>query len=189
MTDYIALHRINAPGTYAGAYNPGDQVTAQVVTDWQLVVGQDVEAADDYQAPRPHEAETDRAAWEAYVTGQGTSLDDARAASLADLRAMYEPPVVEPPAHDLPANASAEGVAGSGWQHATPVTAATVPSPANDPNNFPAPELPERPAESAKKADWVAYVVEAARVRADEATQEWAQASDTTKDDLIAWQP
>jgi hypothetical protein len=180
MTDFIAKHVINAPNSYARAYNPGDPVSAQVVTDWALQAGIDVEPADDYVAPRPTEDSTDRAAWESYVTGQGTSLEDARDASLAELRGMYEPPVVEPPAHDLPANAASEGVAGTGWQNPTPVT---VPSPVHDPSNAPAPEPPERPADSALKADWVDYAVAAG------ADYEWAHAKDTTKDDLIAWEP
>lgn len=184
MAEFIAKHRINAPGTYAGAYNSGDGVSAQVVTDWNLVIGVDVDPADDYTPPRPAENSNDRAAWEAYVVGQGTSLDDARAASLDELRGMYEPPAPpEPPAHDLPANAAAEGVAGTGWQNATPVTAATVPSPAHDPVNAPVPEPPARPADSARKADWVDFVVRSG------GDYQWAHADSTTKDDLIGWKP
>ena len=41
----------------------------------------------------------------------------------------------------------------------------------------------ERPADSAKKADWVAYVE---KLGAD---KEWAQADSTTRADLQAWQP
>jgi hypothetical protein len=139
MTDFVALHRINAPGTYAGAYGPGDPVTEQVVADWELTVGVDVEAADGYAPTRPAEDSTDRAAWEAYVAGQGTPLDDARAASLDDLKAMHDAPAPpEPPAHDLPANAAPEGVAGTGWQNATPATEENTPSLAAVPDDAPA---------------------------------------------------
>jgi hypothetical protein len=180
MTDFIALHVINAPNSYARAYNPGDGVSGQVVADWGLVIGTDVDPADDYVPPRPAVDSADRASWESYVVAQGTTLDDARAASLTELREMYEPPVPEPPAHDLPANAAAEGVAGSGWQNPTPVL---VPSPVHDPSNAPAPEPPERPADSALKADWVDYAVKAG------ADYEWAHAKDTTKDDLMGFEP
>jgi len=170
MSDYVALHRINAPGSYAGAYNPGDPVGADVVANWGLVPGQDVEATDDYQPPRPADDNTDRAAWEAYVVGKGTSIDDARAASLDDLRGMYEPdPEPEPPAHDLPASVAPEGVDGTGVQNPTPV-GGNVPAPADG---------GDRPAQSARKADWVDYVV------SQGADREWAE--NATKDDLTAW--
>lgn len=42
---------------------------------------------------------------------------------------------------------------------------------------------PERPADSAKKADWVAYV------KGRGADEAWADSADTTKADLIGWEP
>ena len=187
MTDFIALHAINAPNSYARAYNTGDLIIADVVTAWGLSVGDDVEPAEGYKPPRPDEGSNDRAAWEAYVVGQGTTLDDARAASLTDLRGMYDaPPPPEPPAHDLPANASPEGVDGTGL-NATPVTADTYPSPANDPavdiSEGEVPDGPERPAESARKAEWVDYVVAAG------GDPDWARDDSTTKAELIDWKP
>ena len=181
MSDFIALHAINAPNSYARAYNKGDGILADVVTAWGLIVGEDVEPADGYQHPRPAEDSNDRAAWEAYVIGQGTSLEDARAESLDGLRGLYDPPPPpEPPAHDLPASVAPEGVDGTGL-NATPITGDTYPSPASDPANTPAADGPDRPAESAKKAEWVTYVIAAG------APEEWARDDDTTKADLIAW--
>lgn len=180
--EYVAQHRINAPGTYAAAYMRGDGVSAQVVADWGLAVPDDVQPADGYRPPRPAEDSTDRASWEAYVVGQGSTLDDARAASLDELRAMHDPdPEPEPPAHDLPAGASPEGVDGTGVQNPTPVD--NVPSPVHDPQNAPPREIPDRPAESARKPEWVEWAIAAG---ADPA---WANSDDTTKADLIAWQP
>jgi hypothetical protein len=181
VPDFIALRSINAPNSYARAYNPGDGVTVQVVEDWGLVLGEDVEATADYQPPRPADSVQDRAAWEAYVVGQGTDLGEARASSLDDLKGMYDPPPPpEPPAHDLPANASAEGVDGTGVQNPTPVD---VPSPVADPAPQPTPDDIERPSHSARKQEWIDYVVAAG------GDPEWANADDTTKDDLVAWTP
>jgi hypothetical protein len=174
--EYIAQHQINAPGSYATGYMAGDPVDAQVVTDWGLAVPGDVRPSADYLPPRPAEDSDDRGAWEAYVIGQGMTLEEARAASLEDLREAYDAPEPEgPPAHDLPANAAAEGVDGVGWQNATPVTAENIPG------GQPATAAP-RPADSARKDDWVAYVLAAG------ADPEWANDPATTKDDLKAWQ-
>lgn len=178
MSDFTALRAINAPNSYARAYNPGDPVVQQVVTDWHLVVGEDVEPTGGAHA-RPAEDSDDRTAWEAYVVGMGTNVAAARAASLDELRGMYDPPPPpEPAAHDLPANAAPEGVDGAGWQNPTPVSPDNVPSPAPD---APDENLPERPAESARKAEWVEWAV------ASGADEEWARSDDTTKADLIAW--
>lgn len=175
MSDYTAKRPLYAPNSYALAYNTGDPVTAQVVTDWGYIVGADVEPAADYTAPRPAEDSDDRAAWEMYVISKGTSPEDARSVSLDDLRGMYEPdPDPEPPHHDLPASAAPEGVDGTSWQNATPVTADNTPGPATG-------DAP-RPPESAKKDEWVAYVL------ARGADPDWANDTNTTKADLIAWQ-
>lgn len=177
--DFIAQHRINAPGSYAGGYMRGDTVAAQVVSDWGLRIPDDVTPADDYRPARPADDDS-RATWEAYVTARGTSAEDASAASLDELRGMYEPdPEPDPPAHDLPANAAPEGVDGTGWQNATTVN---VPAPGDDPQNRPAEPAPERPADSARKDAWVEWAVESG------ADPQWARDPDTTKDELKAWE-
>jgi hypothetical protein len=172
MSDYVALTRISPPNSYVNAYGPGDLVSEEVVTNWGLVRGEQVEPVDGYKPPRPDEASTDRAAWEGYVTGQGTDLDTARAASLDELRGLYPAPEPEP----VPA-----------WQvndGATPVDATNVPTPAPVHTDVPADvPLPERPAASAPKAEWVEYVVTAG------GSEEWARSADTTKADLTAWEP
>lgn len=157
MSDYVARLPIQAPGTLVLAYNEGDPVIAQVVQDWGLTEDQ-VAPADGYQVPRPAEDSDDRGAWEAYVVGQGTSREDARAASLPELKAMYEAPAeAEPPA----------------WQ----VNDAEAANAELNPDGG----AVERPADSANKADWIAYVVDQG------ADSDWANASTTTKDDLKSW--
>lgn len=188
MTDFIAQHRINVPGSYAAGYFHGDPITEQVVRDWGLAVPDDVLPADGGTVTRPADDNGDRNAWEAYVVSKGTGVDEAKAASLDDLRGMYEPdPKPEPPAHDLPGNASAEGVDGTGVQNPTPITDETVPSPAADPENTPEADSPERPAESARKSEWVLYVSNHPQATGED--QAWAGDDDTTKADLIAWKP
>lgn len=178
MSDFIARQRIPANGGYVTAYQPGDLVTAQVVTDWDLTIGEQVTPSDGYTAPRPADDDQNRTAWEAYVTGQGTTIDDARAASLDDLRGMYDAPKTEPGAHDLPATVAPEGVDGTGVRPDPAIP------PADDQGNTtPAGTGPERPAASAKKADWVEYAVAAG------ADADWARADDTTKADLESWKP
>jgi hypothetical protein len=168
MPDYIATRRITAPGQYVAAYQQGDGVPAEVVTSWGLQVPDDVEPAEGYQAPRPAENSNDRAAWEAYVTGQGTTLDDARAASIDELRDLYDAPPPEP----TPA-----------WQvnDAAPATQPVVPVPMPQEPATPVdePQQPERPAQSAAKSEWVDWAVAAG------ADKDWAHAKDTTKDDLM----
>lgn len=173
QVQYIAKRRIPAPGQYVNAYQPGDPVAEQVVRDWGLD-DDDVERAEDYQPPRPAETSTDRAAWESYVVGQGTSQEDARAASLRELRDMYERPTEEVPAWQVN-----DGIVVGG---ATPVTAENHPAPAEVRAAEPA-AVPERPTKSAPKGEWVEWVVTAG------ASQEWARSGDTTKDDLMAWEP
>lgn len=166
MSDYIASRRINAPGQYVTAYQPGDGVSADVVSAWELSVPDDVQPAEGYQAPRPAETSTDRAAWEAYVTGQGTDLTEARLASLDALRGLYAAPEPEP----TPAWQVNDGVA--------PVPAVQPPA---DPQPDPAQVVPERPAASAPKADWVVWAVDAG------ADRQWASDDATTKANLMAY--
>jgi hypothetical protein len=90
-TEYIALHALRAPGTLTYGYREGDGVPAGTVENWELVVGVDVMPRDTGVIARPDG--DDRAAWEAYAIGQGTSPDEARAASLAELKKTPEPAV------------------------------------------------------------------------------------------------
>jgi hypothetical protein len=168
MPDYIASRRISAPGQYVTAYQQGDPVSADVVSAWELQVPDDVQPAEGYQAPRPSENSADRAAWEAYVTGQGTDLDAARAASIDELRGLHPAPEPEPtPAWQVNDGATQVPVV-------QPPTDASPPADATE-----ATPAPERPAQSATKAEWVEWVVAAG------ADPEWARAKDTTKDDLM----
>lgn len=166
MGDYVALQRIQAPGTLVMAYQPGDPVVASVVQEWGLSADQ-VQMAEDYKAPRPEEDSDDRALWEAYVVGQGADVESARAASLEELKDMYEaPPEPETPAWEVnDAKETQERVAAAG-SAATPESA---PQPAG------------RPADSANKADWIVYVTKQG------ADNDWANATTTTKEDLKNW--
>jgi hypothetical protein len=154
MDEYIARTRITAPDTMQGGYNPGDPVSAYTVDAWDLTEDQ-VEPAAGYESPRPAEDSTNRREWERYVIGQGTSREEAESVSLDQLKGLYDPP--EPPAwqqNDRAAGANRETGEGE----------------------------VRRPAESAKKPDWVHYVVAGG---GDEA---WASDPSTTKDDLMAWE-
>lgn len=96
--DYTALERIGTPGNpWVTGYQPGDDVPAGAVENWALEVGKQVALNETYQPPRPAEDSDNRATWEAYVIGQGTDLDAARAASLDDLRGLYEAPAEPAP--------------------------------------------------------------------------------------------
>lgn len=169
MTEYEALQKIQAPGTLVIAYQPGDPVLADVVTEWGLTEDQ-VKPVEGYTPPRPDEESGDRALWEAYVVGQGTNLDDARAASLDELKAMYEaPPEPEIPAWEINDARETQERVEAAASSATPVDAG-------------APAVVDRPADSANKADWIVYVI------SHGGDSEWANASSTTKGDLQAWQ-
>lgn len=186
--DFVAQTRLGAPGTMVNAYQPGDFVPASVVETWGLAIPEQVVPADGYQPERPAEDSDNRVLWEAYVIGQGTTVEDARAASLDELRGMYDAPEVEPPAHDLPASVAPEGVDGTGVGQVQPVPPAQADSTAPTPEadalpDGPGGDAPARPAESDRKAVWVDYVVVAG------ADEQWARADDTTKADLMAWTP
>lgn len=165
MPDYEALQKIQAPGTLVIAYQPGDPVDASVVQEWGLTEDQ-VAPYDDYEAPRPDDDSDDRAAWEAYVVSKGTSLEDARAAGLDELKAMYEkPPPPETPAWQINDAREAQMRAEAAASPATP--AGSVES--------------DRPADSANKAEWIIYVIDHG------GDSDWANAGSTTKGDLQAW--
>lgn len=170
MSEYEALQPIPAPGTLVMAYQPGDPVVAAVVKDWGLTDEQ-VKPVDGYEIPRPDEDSDDRAGWEAYVVGQGTSLEDARAASLDELKGMYEaPPPEETPAWEVNDTQEARMTAEAGASPATPAGSGGTAEPTSD-----------RPADSANKADWISYVVDHG------GDSEWANSGSTTKSDLQAW--
>lgn len=147
--DYIAQRAIRAPGTMVYGFQRGQDVPASTVENWDLVIGEDgdVLPVNTGVVARPAVDSDDRAAWEGYVIGQGTSTADARAMSLDDLRAAYDPADAEEPVRALP--------------DAT---------------------RPQRPADSDKKAVWVDYAI------ATGADSGWANASDTTKADLMNYQ-
>lgn len=95
MAEYIALEDITAPGTLVVGYRTGDPVTGEVVSEWGLTVGEQVEKNNDYKpvdTERPADDDHNRKSWEAYVVGQGKSREDAQAASLDDLQKMVPAP-------------------------------------------------------------------------------------------------
>lgn len=155
MAEFIALQDLQAPNTLVIGYRKGDGVTAAVVNEWGLVEGQQVEQDPNWEPERPADDDDDRRTWEAYVLSNGKTQAEVDESSLAELKAMIAPP--PPPAwqvNDEKAAEAAKAEEASGG----------------------------RPADSAAKADWIAYVVGQG---ADEA---WANASSTTKDDLRNWQ-
>lgn len=150
MSDYTALHGILAPGTSVFGYHRGAPISAQVVEEWGLTVGEvndpdaDVVAGDlpaDAPAgrivPRP-DAGANRARWEGYAIANGMPAAEAMVASQEDLETVVTTP---------------QG------------------------------DQPERPADSAPKADWVAYAIERG------ADEQWARDSATTKANLQAYEP
>lgn len=128
MGEFVALRNIAAPGTLVLGYTPGHDVPARVVSEWNLVVGEDVEegdgGSDDEDAPRPADDDHNRASWEAYVRGRGTSVVKAREASLDELKGMYPPP--EKPA----------------WQVTDEKAAAAKAKPVDDESKAPAKKTP-----------------------------------------------
>jgi hypothetical protein len=144
---YRALRKIRQPGTLEVPYGEGDMLPANAVTEWGLVVGEDVVPVRDDVIARP-DAGAERAEWEAFAIGQGWTLTDAREASMKDLRAIPERDPNEP-ARML-----------------------------GDPD-----AAPDRPADGAVKADWIAWAV------ANGADEVWANDKGTTKADLQDYQP
>lgn len=86
---YVALRPIRQPGTLLTPYRDGDGLPANAVTEWGLVVGEDVAPVRDDVIPKPDD-DADRAEWEAFAIGQGWTYADARDASMKDLRGIPE---------------------------------------------------------------------------------------------------
>lgn len=126
---FVALVPLRAPGTMVYGFQRGDGVPEGTVTAWELEVGVDVAPLNTGAVPRP-EDDADRAQWEAYAIGQGVDAEQARAASLDELRETPEPETQD-----------------NGDQ------AAILPLP--DPTAGPV-----RPDADAKKAEWVTYTKE-----------------------------
>lgn len=103
--EYTALGSLREPGveSYAFGYRRGDAVTAAVVENWGLVVGEDVvegglDESDTPQraVPRPGDG-ANRAEWEAYAIATGMSPEDAADASQDDLEAAGSAPADDRP--------------------------------------------------------------------------------------------
>jgi hypothetical protein len=160
MRDFVAKGVIRYPVTGAVGYTEGSTVPAEVVRDWGLVVGQDVEVrdAEGRGLDRPGEDAT-RSEWEVYAVARGTDPQEVRNMDRAELAELY-------PAEDEP----------------------QPPAAAAGPDADPGPDAgPARPAESAKKAEWVEYVIERGGdeswARSSDTTkadlQEWEPGSET----------
>jgi hypothetical protein len=95
---YIAIAPLRPPGSLVAGYQPGDEVTEQVKTDWDLDDTQVrwVDADEDGRPIVPADVavpvvrpgpEANRATWEAYAVSNGMSEQDAADASMDDLQA------------------------------------------------------------------------------------------------------
>jgi hypothetical protein len=190
MYDFIALHRIPEHGP--AAYQRGDDVTADGVERWHLIIGDDIIPARPNVVPRPADDAT-RSHWEAYALSRGADPADLDNMTATDIRERYpddaepekfvrledkpdrlnpvDPSVVTeqgrrlPPDPDRTERTPDEAVA-------TGVNAVNVPT-----ESAAEGERPARPATSATKAEWVDYAVSQGSSR-DEAEA-------ATKADLI----
>jgi hypothetical protein len=98
--DFVALRTIN----YAGrpAYLEGMGLSAQVVADLGLVVGEDVAPARPDVIPEPA-GDATRAEWAAYAIGQGLSRDEVEPLGRDEIRRRFVP--------DEPKSKTAKGAA------------------------------------------------------------------------------
>ena len=151
--EYTALRGIMAPGTTVFGYHRGSPVSAQVVDTWGLAVG----TANDPDAD--------------VVAGDLPAEEAAPVAvprpTAADNRATWE-------AYAVANGMSAEDAAMASQEDLEAIDPAGV---AVEPSD------PERPSDSAPKADWIVYA------EARGADPEWTHASGTTKADLQAYEP
>jgi hypothetical protein len=152
--EYTALRGILSPGTSVYGYHRGQPVSAEVVDTWALSVG----TAND---PDADVVEGDLPAEET------PAPPVAHRPTEADNRAAWESWSI---ANGMDAQQAAE----ASQEDLEAVTG---------PDRSEQGDQPGRPYDSAKKADWVAYVV---ALGADES---WATADTTTKSDLQAYSP
>jgi hypothetical protein len=153
--EFTALRGILSPGTSVYGYHRGQPVTAEVVDTWALTVG----TAGDPDAD---------------VVAGDLPADQVEAPRVAhrpteaDNRATWESWAI---ANGMDAQQAAE----ASQEDLEAVTADEAGTEQGD--------QPQRPADTAKKAEWQAY---AKRLGADET---WAYADTTTKADLQAYSP
>lgn len=170
MYSYTATHRI--PDSGPAAYQRGDDVTADAVERWGLVIGEDVIAARADVVPRPA-VNAGRADWETYAKARGlTDLDDL---TVADIRAKF-PEGDEPESFvrldDVPDRLHPvdPAVVTEQGRRLPPELARTDRTPDEavatgvDAVNVPAGEVASgeqsaRPPVSASKAEWVEYAI------------------------------
>lgn len=155
MSTYTALGSIAPPGSLVFGYHRGDRVEEGVVENWHLVVGEDVVEGELPTEELP------------------TTVPVARPSEDAT-RADWEAYAV---ANGMEPEKAAE-VAQEDLEAVEPVEPETVEVPVET-----APT--DRPAESANKAEWIAYVT----ANGSDADRMWAKADGTTKANLIAWEP
>jgi hypothetical protein len=154
----FALRTIMIPGTLTAGYQRGHEIPQAVVDTWDhLIEGEDyADEVPDAQGPAAvarPKDDTDRGAWVQYVVSRGTDPTDASQMQLDELMALYS----EQQQDASPVDDSQRG---------TGIT-----------RNI------ERPAASAKKTEWVDYVL------SNGADESWARSDDTTKADLQEWDP
>jgi hypothetical protein len=82
--DYRALRHITPEGSWAAAFNVGDDVTEDQRRNLRLVVGEDVTPLSDTVMHRPAD-DDDRAEWQDYAVVRGVPYDEARTLDRAEL--------------------------------------------------------------------------------------------------------
>lgn len=88
--EYRTLHAIPDPVNIGrNAYNEGEPIFAQVVDDWGLVVGEDVESARPNALPAPA-GNASRGAWATYRLSQGVPAETVDAMTRDELRDFGE---------------------------------------------------------------------------------------------------
>lgn len=156
MKDYVALIDIPVPGTSVFGYRRGHAVPESVVQNWELAVGEQV--AEGTQLPEDDES----------GATMGRPGPEAT-------RATWEKWAV---ANGM----SQEDAAVAAQEALEKVEAKKADAEPSVPDDA-APVAPERPADSAAKAEWVKFVVDSG------GDPQWANDSATTKANLQAWEP
>lgn len=85
--DYVALHDVQIPNSYAFAARTGDELTADVAENLGLVVGLDITPLRADVVPEP-DADADRLAWQAYAVQVGVPYAEASLLDLKDLKSQ-----------------------------------------------------------------------------------------------------